>query len=227
MAEDIKPPSDGQAQGDATGGADVKNLKAEFDRKMSKLEAANAALLAEMQKLTRGGAQPPAPKNEPPKPPDPFDDPSGYAEYIAAKAEERTMKRVEKRDEDKARLDGAVSSLYQEYPELADSENPMTKKVLERYEALPPEERKDPRTLRLAALETAQEMGVKPKKLREESDDDDSFTMPTGSYGQPRNKRPSNKPDQRMLDFARRVGLNIDDPKVVERLNKRSRGEKV
>jgi hypothetical protein len=224
MAEEAKTPDQGATGGDAE---QVKNLKAEMDRKLSKLEQANATLLAEMQKLTRSAA-PKAPEpNVAPKPPDPFDDPAGYARFIKEEAKKEVLAEVEARDAGKARIDGAVSSLYQEYPELADSENPMTKAVLERYEKLDPSERKDPRALRLAALETAQEMGVKPKKLRTD-EEDDSFTMPTGAYGtSPRARnRTSSKPDPRMLDFAARLGMDVSDPKVVERLNKRARGEK-
>lgn len=222
------PPEDdnnnnNQSEANEGGGDDrIKNLQAEFSRKTSNVEAqvaklaeANNALLRQIQSLTAPAA--PAKKKMSDLI---YENPDEAVAQITQTATENAWKRFEEHTARQQKQSNTISELYGQYPELADPNHEMTKKSLERYGNMSDSEKADPRSLRLAALETAAEMGVKPKSRR--SEDDESYSLPSGGSGAPR-KRDNGKLPAEMLDFARLAGLDVSKPEVMERLKKRAK----
>jgi hypothetical protein len=214
MADDITKPDAGEKPP-----VPVENRLAEFQRKIDGLAEINQRLATQLETMNKKPAAPAAKEES-------LDDIlyNKGAEALAQVVEQRAEKRIEKRLAQAAEAQSAktstINQLYNEFPELADSEHPLTKASLERYGKMSATEQADPKSLRLAALETAMEMDVKPRSKR---GDDDSFAMPA-STGQPTSRRrnTSDKLDPAMLEFAERCGLNVRDPKVVENIKKRA-----
>jgi hypothetical protein len=199
----------------------VTNLKAEMNRKISATEQqlaevirVNKALADQIGALTR-----PAAAKQPKLADMVYDDPEAFVATVEKRAEEKAWKRMEEVQSSQAAQTQTINQLYNTYPELADSDHPFTQKTLERYGQMSEAEKRDPRALKLAAMETAVDMDIKPKSKR--PTDEDSFSIGGNSGGKPR--RGSDKLDPNTIEFARKVGLNVDDPKVMESLKKRAR----
>jgi hypothetical protein len=177
------------------------NLKSEMNRKIEALK--------------------PTPPPEPVRPLQEtlYDNPELAIEQITSSIESRLTSKLEERENSKA----LAAKIYSDYPELEDPNNPLTQRANEIYTALSPTERKDPKALKSAVLEAAAEMALAPKSKRKttQSSDSDSFSL--GSKGS--GKRPVKKEEvtDNMLQTAALMGLDVKDPKVVERLRARTK----
>jgi hypothetical protein len=177
------------------------NLKSEMNRKIEALK--------------------PTPPPEPVRPLQEtlYDNPELAIEQITSSIESRLTSKLEERENSKA----LAAKIYSDYPELEDPNNPLTQRANEIYTALSPTERKDPKALKSAVLEAAAEMALAPKSKRKttQSSDSDSFSL--GSKGS--GKRPAKKEEvtDNMLQTAALMGLDVKDPKVVERLRARTK----
>lgn len=206
------------------GGEDrVHNLKMEMDRKlgnaeaqMKKLADTNAALLKQIESLR--APAPVAPKEKPIEDLI-YDDPRQAVEKITQTVRTTLKKELDAEQLQQRKQTQTINELYSEFPEFADSNHDLTKKALEVYGKMDDAEKADPKALKLAAYQAAVELDVKPKSRR---GDDDSFSFgSTPSGGRPR--RDSSKLDPKVADFARLMGVNIDDPKVAERMKARQK----
>lgn len=195
---------------------EIKNVKAEFNRKIGNLEQTNAQLLAQLQQLTS--------KLSPPKPATEskvsvFDDEEAYAARIKAETAAEIRREMDARNSQQAKQATVIQSLMQDYPELQDMSHDLTKKAVELYNSLSDEEKSHPLAYKAAVRDAAAEMDIKPKSKRRTSESDD-FTMSGSGSGAGRQKRePEMKKET--LQFAEAVGLNIKDPKILERLKAR------
>lgn len=222
MAENANPTP--PAQGDDR----LTNLQAEFNRKLEnqqaelkKLSDTNAALADQLKKVTPK----PAPKEPQDEPLDQlfYKDPVAHAAKIKEMTKQEMREEFRRENEANQRMAGVINRLGQEYPEYNDPESTLTKKTLEIFGKMEESDKKNPTSLRVAALEAAQELGVKPRSKR--TDDDESFSMSGGGYSGNRSNRDQARPgklDQRTEDLAALVGLKITDPKVKERLTQRA-----
>lgn len=213
-----------QDQGAPEGTDALTNVKAEFSRKLSNieqkysnLESTNAQLLATLQAMQAPKAAP-AQKIEDVW----FDKPAQAAESIVAQAEERIMKKLDSRSDQLHRQNATLSELVNQFPELSDGSNEFTKRAVEIYSAMSAEDKSSPLAYKAAVKDAALEMGVVPKSKRKEYEED--FSISGGGSSSQRAERPSRQKsgvDSATEEFARLVGVNIDDPKVRDRIKSR------
>jgi hypothetical protein len=226
MSEDQGTPSGGaaaasaDAQANATAGADeIKNLKAEMNRKLGNLEQTNAQLINMMQSLAKPA---PAATTQSKKLGDVlFDNPDEAARLIKEEAKAELREELNKANQVQTRTQSTIASLVSEFPELGDSNSEFSKRAVAIYHSYAPEDQANPISLKAAVKEAALEMNVKPKSKRN-AESDDSFALGGGSGGETRPSRRSREQelDPATIEFARHLGQNVDDPKYMERLKK-------
>lgn len=108
------------------------------------------------------------------------------------------------------------------YPEIADESSELHKRTKELFGTFSGG-KFDAAQLERAALKAASEQGLSAKKHRKQAivEEEEEY-LGSGSF-QPAPDRRGKKPDKlpkESLQFAELVGLNIKDPKVIERLEK-------
>lgn len=202
-------------------GDSLTNLKGEFNRKISNieqkysnLESTNAQLLATLQAMSAPKAAP-ASKIEDVW----FDKPAQAAESIVAQAEERIMKKIDSRSDQLHKQNATLSQLVSDFPELSDGNHDLTKKAVEIYSGMSAEDKTSPLAYKAAVREAALELSIMPKSKRKDLDDD--FSISGGGSSSARNDRASRSNssiDKATEEFARLVGVDIDDPKVKDRI---------
>lgn len=202
---------------------DIKNVKAEFDRKLGNIEKTNQALLAQLQVL----AQPKPPVREAPtkKPLKDlwYDDPDAAAKEIAAKATNDTLAQIRAENAVQQKKGNVIQGLYREYPELQDYDHPLTTKAVELFEKMTDEEKANPIAYKLAVKEAAEELDIKTKAKRKPKEDDDAFSLGGGKGGdKPARSKKSGELDPKTVAFAKLVGLNTDDEKVLTSLKQKA-----
>lgn len=195
----------------------LKNLKAEMERKLSNSEArlselqkTNELLFSKLNELTTPKAAP-APQKQVSMSDLLYSNPEEYARII----EERAMERVAAQQQRAQKVNGVISQLAQEFPELSDNNSSLTKRAVEIYNSLPPEEKQSSLSYRLAVKDAADELGLKPKSKRP-VDDEPSF----GSSGRSAPRR-KDKLNPMTEVWATALGLDPSDPKVKARLVER------
>jgi hypothetical protein len=205
----------------------IKNVKAEFDRKMgnfegklSSLEQTNAALLSQLKAMA------PIPtkteKKEPKLKDIWYDDPEAAAKAIKEEAKAELRKEFQGANQQQQRQTATLNSLVTDFPELQDTSHEFTKRAVELYTALPEEEKGSPAAYKAAVREAALEMGVKPMSKRDDNYVDQFTGISGGSStaNRPRQNKRSAQLDPATLSFAEAVGLDITDTKVKDRLLK-------
>lgn len=202
----------------------VHNVKQEFNRKlgnveekMSRLEQTNAALLQQLQGLV-------APKQEPTAPSKTINDvwldnPEAAADMVASAAEARVMSRLTAQ----AQESNTIAQLASEFPELTDNNSALTKRAIEVYGSFSKEDKKSPVAYKAAVREAAMELGIVSSSKREQYEDDVSVKGSGSNKARQEQggKRRTAEIDADTAEFARLVGVNIDDPKVKERIKSR------
>lgn len=199
----------------------IHNVKQEFNRKLgnfeskiSQLEQTNALLAQQLQSINSARQTEPAQGTKTIT--DVWlDNPEAAADLVATQAEARVMSRLEAANRESQTIAGLVS----DFPELSDSSHELTKRALEVYGSMSKEDKKSPVAYRAAVREAAQDLGIKPKSKREQYEEDVSIRGNGGTRArqeQRSTRRDEIDPDT--AEFARLVGLDLDDPKVKERI---------
>lgn len=217
------PPED-QNQGSGASDADpIHNVKQEFNRKLgnfeskiSALEQTNAALIQQLQGLA-------APRQEPASSKSLndvwLDNPEAAATMVAEAAEARVMSKLTAQ----AQESNTIAQLTSEFPELSDNNSALTKRAIEVYGSFSKEDKKSPVAYKAAVREAAMELGIVSSSKRSQYEDDVSIKGQGSTRNrqeQSRSKRGS-EVDPDTAEFARLVGVDIDDPKVKERIKAR------
>lgn len=200
---------------------ELKNIKSEFARKQDntnkELENIKNMLAGIAQQTQQAKA--PAQKQEKP---DPLLDPEAYEQYITEKVSSRMDQSINQNNQRQAQL----AALVQNYPELQDANADLTKKAVEVYNRLSPEEKMSPNAYKFAVQDAAAELGVVAVSKRKQSESsDDDFTGNSDSYQGNRSKpsskqNKSDKIDEATLALAELMGRPIKDPKYLESLKK-------
>ncbi len=202
---------------------EIKNLKAEMNRKLDNTTAQLAAVLERLNK-TAAPAPAAAPKVTAPSV---FDDEEGFANSIVEKATSAITRSISQQQEDQAKTNAVIQAIYREYPETADETGPLMVRAKEIYAAMSVEERASAASMRASVAEAAAEQGIKPKSKRATSDD--SFSV--GASGQGRREQRGREADldPATIAFAKAMGKDVTDPKYIEKLKaaaKRTRWNK-
>jgi hypothetical protein len=210
MSDDIKKP-EGESAPD-----ELKNLKAEFNRKLGNVEQtlkdSNAQLLAQMQQMLKPKVQEPVREGADLE--DLFyKDPKAYA----AKIEERTIQamdsRIAQRETVNAQRNNVIAQLSREFPELSVDDHELTQLALKKYNELAKESGATPATYKAAVYEAALEQGIKPRSKRPDSDD--SFSL-SGSGSGKRSAKKTDELDPGVAETA--IAFGVDPERVKARM---------
>ena len=170
----------------------IKNLKAEQDRKLSNLEQSIQNSLATLPHLIQQqvAAAAPQPKQEAV---DPYEDPKAFQDQLLAQVASVVDNKISGAIQTYENRTVEKSQLYSDFPELSDQRHPMTQAVIQRYQALTPEQKKDAdQQLKSIVYQVASEQGIKPQQFRESQTDDFSLS---GNRGE-KHVAPKKEPDK-------------------------------
>lgn len=146
-----------------------------------------------------------------------YDDPEEYARQIEARTEKRIKEQIEAKEKQINANSAIVNRLQTDYPELTDSNNPLTKRAAELL--MNEDNQNDPKVWRTVVMEAAQELGIRPSKYRgQDSDYSMGSSGTTRRTASERNK--AKGLEKETLEFAKIMGLDTEDPKTIERLEK-------
>lgn len=209
----------------------VKQLKAEFGRKHdntnSKLDSVMAATQKMMDQLAALTA-PPIQQNNSKEEREAlrYSDPAKHDQLLiqeAAQAATLAMSQsINAQQQQQQRIQNVIADVGAEYPELADVHSDLTKKAVEIYTAMTPEEKTNPISYKLAAREAAGELGIKPKSKRTEDEVYMSSGFGGGGDAPRRPKGNSTKLDPAVEAWGHALGLDMDDTELKKRLIERS-----
>ena len=198
----------------------VKNLQAEMTRKTNnldeKLNQINESL-RQMSMLNNPVQQPRSQVIE--ERPDPILQPQEFETYMERKMESKMNARLDTQQ----RQQSEISMLANQFPELSDSNNELTRNAIQNYNNMSALEKNSPGSYKLAVQSAALDLGILPAnrrkqtKVADESDDIGNRSNANNKQGAPKGKA---KLDSATIEFARALGKDINDPKYMERLQK-------
>ncbi len=189
---------------------ELKNFKAETYRKLTNLETTNAQLLAQLQAMNKPQQTKPT---EASKPVSVFDDEEAYAETVISKAEQRIEKKMAAQAQAQAANQAVIGGLMNEYPELGDATNELTKKANEIFTAMSEDDKSHRLAIDSSVRRAAAELGVKPKSKRSESEND-AFSLGGGTGNSRARSRDSDAVDPKTLEFAKMMGVDVEKVKA-------------
>lgn len=224
------------AAGSETAPDPITNLKGEFNRKLGNMEQQMAAmkqstdaLLASVQASQKREAPAPAANDVDAQiEKDWFDNPARAAATLTEKVTKQVTQQVASMNDETTRRSGVIAELVDQFPELKSQDHDLTKRAVEIYNSLSKEEQRSPISYKAAVSQAALEQGVAPKSKRQIQEEAEDFTLNgngSSTVRQDRNRAKGGKLDQATSDFARLMGVNIDDEKVKERI-KNNHGRK-
>jgi CO dehydrogenase/acetyl-CoA synthase beta subunit len=235
---DAPETGDDNQQGDA--GLDIKNVKGEFSRKYDhlaqvtdQLAKTNQELVEKLKALEASRAPASSVDEDAEIATLMFDNPKlaikRIEERASRAAEERIGNKLNQRDAVNSQIQQAAASAHAIYPELGDSNSEAFKLAMQKYNAMSAEEKTTPTAVKAALLEAAAEIGLTPaskRKAKEAAGDEFALSgKASGSNsGNPRAKAKGGTEgiSEKSLAFAQLVGMDINDPKVLEGLKKQS-----
>jgi phage terminase small subunit len=210
MADEQNPGGTPPAQAAAPAADEIKNLKAEIDRKLGNVTSSLNQFMEQMKQQV----VPTAPKQEKKLSELIYEDADAYTAKVIEEAERRVETKLSKRDELMQKQQQVINTLVSDFPELSQTDSDLTKKALEIYNSLSNDEKANPLAYRTAVKEAALDLGVKPKSKRTTSSDD-SFSLGTEA---PRKPAKTDKLDEATTWFAEMLGR---DPKKVQEVSKK------
>lgn len=208
----------------------IKQIKSEFSRKTDnisqQIEAQNQkmqqimdAMIAQQTALKTNVASTAEPEI------DPFQNPKAFKAKVAADASQAAIDAVSRMSQTQAEVAGrvneVVNKLAQDYPELNDRTSELYVRSQEIQNSMPKDERFSPTGIRAAVREAAADLGLLTASKRSKESGEDFTVKGGGTSSSARTPKPA-KLDERVLATAELMGLNINDPKVVESLTKRA-----
>jgi hypothetical protein len=193
-----------------------QNFQKEMDRKLSNTNKQIEALLQSQNQLLQQFAPK---KQEESSEVDSvgqllYSDPDKALKLHAKKVKEETIKEVTQTMEQQAKTQQVIQGLVSEYPDLQDLSTPLAKKTLEIYESLPDSDKNSSMSYKLAVKEAAESLDILPKSKRKQDNDD--FSLSSGGYN--RGEKGAPRLDPRSIEFAKAMGVNIEDKEVAKRV---------
>lgn len=123
-------------------------------------------------------------------------------------------------------LQNTLIELHSDYPELSKNTSDLSKAMVDAHKKLPKHLQETPEGYKMATLLAAQQTGTLPKARRTSNDSEDFVLGSSNSSSDGGKKKGgSEKLSESVLINAQMFGLDVTDPKVVERLkeyNKRN-----
>ncbi len=209
-------------------GEDLKNVKAEFNRKFDglnkDLKQSNDALMAQLKDIGQRVAQP---EPKPISVDNTADDlyytnPEAWAKQVkddaAKQANDIVETKIQAQQAKQLEQQTMINELLSSYPELGSNDHKMTQRALEIFGTMPEKERQSTLGYKLAVQQAASEQGIKPKAMRTKEEVEDSYSLKGDSGMKPPQGKPKGKIDSKGLAFAHFLGIDVDDPEVLEKL---------
>lgn len=243
MVDDPNLSSDSQNSNDDNKKSqdDIKNIKSEFDRKMSNLQEMNTKLADQNEtlnsKLDIVLSKFDTPKKSAPSTEDledmQYTDPDKYnrikQEQLDASIKTQISTAITDADTTRDKKQQVLLQLSTDYPEINDANSTLYKKAIEVGKQHDATFIQTPEGIKLAVIQAAGELGLLPVSKRLESSDERGIDMgeyigggsgDSGDQNPNRNKK--TKLDPKSIEVARLMGLDVNDKKVIESLEKRS-----
>ncbi len=150
-----------------------------------------------------------------------YEDPDAYEREIENRAARIANEIVDRKLSSSNATQTVINSLASEYPELKDINSELSQEALKVYQTLPKHLQGTPEGTRMAIREAAALSGVVPVSKRKASESEE-FSVSSGS---PSRRASSKKEDvdDKTLVFAQAIGLNTNDPKILENLKKNTK----
>jgi hypothetical protein len=144
-----------------------------------------------------------------------YSDPAKYTALIEERATQKALEKIQAQ----GAIQQAVAGLYNEYPELADNDNALTKATREVLKTVPDSEQMNPKMYEYAVMKAAGELGVQPRSKRKAPEpEDDGFVAPSYQSPQARaKKRSTEQVVSQNKDIAKAFGVDLNDPKQKEK----------
>lgn len=208
MSENDTPAPESPAPSEPAVQDEFKNYKAESNRKLANIDAQLQQLLASVK---------PAPTSSTPiKKVSVFEDEDAYAQRISDETERRIEAKMNAISAQQSKHQAIVQSIITDYPEANDTGSELHKRAQEIYAAYSDDDKGNSLAMRTAVTSAAAEIGLKPKSKRT-SKQDDSFSMGSSTRSSGSSNRSSGL-DDATIEFARRLGRPVDDPKYIAKL---------
>lgn len=160
-----------------------------------------------------------------------FDDPDKALSIMTEKITQGVMGAVHQTKDIESKRTMVINELYGDYPELSNPKDPLTKKALEHFQSMSKSEQAHPMSSKIAVYDAAKELGILPKNARKDDGDDDMGNKDDFSLSNAHNKRKTKKEneggggelDPKTVEFARLIGLDVNDKKVIENMKKHTK----
>lgn len=207
----------------------VKNLKAEFGRKLANQDAilaeTNRKLEAILQSVQEGMRQPTPAAPQKPLKDLVYEDADQFAAIVEKRASQAAEQIIERKVQLSQATQNAVSEVMNVYPEFSQPGSEAAQVALQKSSALPKHLQGTPEGIKIVMMETAAELGLVPAKARQQrasSADDFSLSGASSSGTRAPRKDPAKDIPAETLEFARLLGRDVSDPKVLEGLKSAS-----
>jgi len=152
-----------------------------------------------------------------------YNDPDAYAAEIQRISSEAAAHQSQMIINSNNQTAFTLSNLTAEYPELNDQGSDLTKRAVEIFKGMSDSEKTNQATAYKSAIrEAASDLGIVAVKHRKGTSDSDTFTVGSSGSGRQsdsnRAKGQKNELDPATIEFARHMGLPVDDPKYITKL---------
>jgi len=206
----------------------VGNLKSEMNRKLDNYGQQLASFQEENKKTLENLIQQLQPKKKESQPSELgdliYEDPNKAMQTMREQIRAELKREAE---EDKAKMvefesykQDILTEIVQDYPEVSNMAHPLTKKTVELHQKMPKNRQADPLSYKMAVLQAAAEMSIKPASQRSEDYEDD-FTL--GGSSKRESRAIQSKQEEKTKQFAAFMGLDVNDKKTMERINRHNR----
>lgn len=238
MADENEVPSTDATEESAAPGRTIENVQSEFNRKMTKLAEENSKLSQQLGELTGLVQQVVQPRQQPQANSSQsedadledlaYKDPKAYARKVREQARNEAAQLVDARLNQNNANNAVLSQLGSEYPELNDANSDLTLKAVEIYKRMSAAEKSSPLGYKAAVRDAAADLGILPKNKRKQTSSEVPEFSASSSSSQAAGSQQSKSKnlDTKTLAFAKLIGLNTDDKKVVDRLKSRAQRTK-
>jgi hypothetical protein len=212
----------------------IKNIKAEFNRKLSSLDerfSQTSEQLQQMMQLLQ--QQKPTGTSEPTKSAKDllYDDPDRFVAEVEQRAVSKAQEKVQREMQATQAAQNAVLEMQSRYPEFAQPGSEATQLAMEKAKSLPAHLRNTPEGARLVLMEAASELGLVPasKRKAQQTQNDEpvaSSRSSSSSSGAARKSQQKPKVSDKTLAVAQLLGIDITDEKRLQGLEKAATREK-
>ena len=210
----------------------IKNIKAEFNRKLANIEESNQqlaqAMKAEVSQIldyVQSGRKDASEDLEDLK----YSDPDKYVELKMQNMEQNILKKVESSTAQQQQKQQVLADLVSKYPELNDPSSDLYNEAIQASKQLDDSIRNTPHGYKLAVMEAVANLGAMPVSKRKKSEPADEF-ISSGGNSTSSGKSPSGKKESvitdEMLKIAQLFGRDINDKEFLKRLETAAKRKK-